>query len=530
MKITFRSGPLRKFAIFFTTFLLIISGNLAHGVEKNTRLLLLVDTSKSVGVEGISSFVPLLEEITKNDSIAKLTTMIHYPTSTGPRLVTFENSAEIDSILKVFIPSFGGSELKFVFEKAKIWKQNIQNADVKVIWITDGGGLRKLGQDYSIPAQLELIAPLENWLVVDMGEDNFTKSIQAVVGSYRYLNPRDVFSPDRLEVSQLIGQPSSVDSDSMNFRFSLNAFLISLLLSIIVYLILSPIFAKIFSQSQRKLRRNLIGAQHKSLDLLKTKDPFIWRKLPRYWKRPLENFLDSNYEKRSLNKVLNSFLASILVFALVFFPLIKNLLASITISLLINPFLYKFLNKIMQSKLDKEFDKSLAGILTLASSGLRSGLSLEHGLEAYAKMNENNSAKEIRRVLGEVKLGASLEEALQDLATRRKCEDLNWVVEAISIQRNIGGSLSTIIDTVVQTISERSELRREVRTLSAEGRLSAYVLLALPLGIFSFLFVSRRDYVEVFWTEPLGFLVLGIIAALITIGWFWMKKVVTIKV
>lgn len=503
----------------------------ADNAERGIRLLVMVDTSKSVGIEGIRSFAPLLRDIVTDDSLAKKTTLIHYPTSAGPRLIEFVNSAEADSLLRIFVPSFGGAELKTVFQRAQDWRINAFDYEIKVIWITDGGGLNRLAQDYSIPSEMEQIAPLENWGLVDISNDNLLGRLQGLVGSYRAVDPRDVTSISKINVKQFLEQTAVPNPVSLNFNFSFYALMLSLLLALSAYMALSPVMRKVFVVRERRIRQDLLAVSSRTEVKTDTsRSSFFWSRLPSFWKLPIENYLDSGYEKKSETKGFPIFLVVNLISGLLFFVFVNNLVLSLLIALIINPYLFKVLLNIRNKKYNEEFDRSLGAILSLASSGLRSGLSLEHSLEAYSKLNENISAKEIRRVLGEVKMGASIEEALKDLATRRKCGDLNWVVEAISIQRQVGGSLSTIIDTVLQTITERAELRREVRTLSAEGRLSAYVLLGLPVGIFLFLFFSRRDYVEVFWREPLGLVVLGLIGTLILVGWFWMQKVVTIKV
>lgn len=116
------------------------------------------------------------------------------------------------------------------------------------------------------------------------------------------------------------------------------------------------------------------------------------------------------------------------------------------------------------------------------------------------------------------------------VAERMDSDDLRWTIAALAIQREVGGNLSKILDTAAATIRARADLKREVRTLSAEGRLSAYVLLALPVGIFFFLLLSRRAYVQVFWTEPMGFVMLGMFGAAVLSGWFWIRKIVAVEV
>lgn len=178
----------------------------------------------------------------------------------------------------------------------------------------------------------------------------------------------------------------------------------------------------------------------------------------------------------------------------------------------------------------KAFADELPDFLMLLASSLRAGLSFTHALDAYVADSKGEVGRQMRRVLREVQVGAELDEALSVCADRMDNEDLRWVVTALSIQREVGGSLSVILDAAAHTIKERSELQREVRTLSAEGRLSAYILIGLPIGVFLFLLLVRREYVSVFWTEPVGWTMLGAVVVLLGVGIVWMRSIVRIKV
>ena len=108
-------------------------------------------------------------------------------------------------------------------------------------------------------------------------------------------------------------------------------------------------------------------------------------------------------------------------------------------------------------------------------------------------------------------------------------QDFVWVTQAIAINREVGGNLAEVLDAVGHTIRERNQIRRQVAALAAEGKLSAYVLMALPFGIGGFLFVSNPSYIGVLTQSPLGW---GMIAAgvvMLTIGGIWLSKVVRIK-
>ena len=178
----------------------------------------------------------------------------------------------------------------------------------------------------------------------------------------------------------------------------------------------------------------------------------------------------------------------------------------------------------------KHFADELPDFLMLLASSLRAGLSFTHALDSYVADSKGEIGRQMRRVLREVQVGAELDDALNVCADRMANEDLRWVVTALSIQREVGGSLSVILDAAAHTIKERRELQREVRSLSAEGRLSAYILIALPVGVFLFLLLTRREYVSVLWTEPLGMGMLVFFFVLMGVGIVWMRSVVRIKV
>jgi tight adherence protein B len=221
--------------------------------------------------------------------------------------------------------------------------------------------------------------------------------------------------------------------------------------------------------------------------------------------------------------------AWIILFAL-FTVILHSLIVALIFTSFLIPFGFTRIIKIIHQKHKQKFAEGLPDLLNILASALRSGLSLPQGLEAYSADTEGEVAREIRRSIAEIRVGTPIEEALSGVAERMNNEDLRWAVEALSIQREVGGSMATILTTTFETVKARDEIRREVKTLSAEGKLSAYVLIALPLGIFLFLFLSRREYVKVFWTDPAGIILLIIIGISLSIGWAWMKKIVEIKI
>ena len=117
-------------------------------------------------------------------------------------------------------------------------------------------------------------------------------------------------------------------------------------------------------------------------------------------------------------------------------------------------------------------------------------------------MPPSPSAKEFSRALAETRIGADLEDSLDRLAHRMDSDNLRWTTMAIRIQRQVGGNLAETLRTTAATLRERESLQREVSALSAEGRLSAYILIALPVGLFLFMLKANRDYVVAAVDQP----------------------------
>lgn len=178
----------------------------------------------------------------------------------------------------------------------------------------------------------------------------------------------------------------------------------------------------------------------------------------------------------------------------------------------------------------EKFTAALPAALQLVIGSLRSGFSLVQALEAMAREVGDPIATEVSRALAETRLGMDLDEALERLAERTHNRDLAWAVMAIRIQREVGGNLAEVLETTVATIRERDLLRSQVRSLSAEGRLSAVVLVALPLVVGGVMFATRRDYIGLLFTDPRGVVLLLVGAALLCVGAFWLSRVVRVEV
>jgi tight adherence protein B len=194
---------------------------------------------------------------------------------------------------------------------------------------------------------------------------------------------------------------------------------------------------------------------------------------------------------------------------------------------IVGPWLYL---KIKRSRRLKAFDSGLADTLQLMSGSLSAGLSLAQSLDTIVREGQEPITSEFKRVIVESRLGVGLEDALEGVAARMQSTDFKWVVMAIRIQREVGGNLAELLNTVAATLREREYLRRQVKALSAEGRLSTWILGGLPPVFLAYLSLSKPEYVHPLFSTVVGFILLGVMAVLLTVGIFWMSKVSKVDV
>jgi len=178
----------------------------------------------------------------------------------------------------------------------------------------------------------------------------------------------------------------------------------------------------------------------------------------------------------------------------------------------------------------KKFEETLADTLQLVAGSLRSGLSLAASLGVVANEGRGPIQSEISRVLSKARLGIPVEDALDEVAERMRSQDFSWVALSVRIQKEVGGNLAEVLTTTAETIRERAFLHRQVRSLSAEGRLSAYILFALPLLVGAWMVTTRYDYISVMWTTKIGSAMSLATAVLMIVGLFWMKKTANVEV
>ena len=183
------------------------------------------------------------------------------------------------------------------------------------------------------------------------------------------------------------------------------------------------------------------------------------------------------------------------------------------------------------------FNKQLPDTITLLANGLRAGSSFLQAVELVVRESRPPISTEFQRVIREVNLGLPFEAAMENMVRRVRSEDLELMATAINIQHTVGGNLAEILDSIAFTIRERIRIKGEIRTLTAQQRLSGYVVGFLPIGLAGFLFVAAPNFMEPMFQKPpealglpLGVVILAFGGFMMFIGFMLIRKIVDIEV
>ena len=176
------------------------------------------------------------------------------------------------------------------------------------------------------------------------------------------------------------------------------------------------------------------------------------------------------------------------------------------------------------------FNKQLPDTIVLLSNSLRAGSSFLQSIELVSREGSPPMSEEMGRVVREVNLGLGMEEALSNLVRRIKSEDLDLMVTAIGIQQQVGGNLAEILDTIAFTIRERVRIKGEINTLTAQGRVSGYLVAFLPIGLGAALNAINPAFMQPLFTQTIGRILIGVGAVMMTIGFLAIRKITDIKV
>jgi tight adherence protein B len=318
--------------------------------------------------------------------------------------------------------------------------------------------------------------------------------------------------------------------------------IISMVVGLVVILIIAGVgmtlSRTVASQAEQRLDDLTSNRPKSPADLnggILLRPPAIDLEQPPIWTKLIPNLenLSRLYEQADVNMPFNRFMGIVAVLSVVgaglgvAFQIPPYLIPLGSLILGVTPFLWLVHRK---KRRVKKFLDAMPEAVELIGRGLRAGHSLASALHLVAEEMKGPIADEFGRVFEEQNLGIPLELALRGMADRIPSVDVRFFVIAVVIQRATGGDLAEVLDKIGRLIRQRFELFGHVKSLTAEGRLSGIVLLALPPGLLTFLSFSNYSYVSVLFTTSTGTKMLAITAALQLLGAWMIKKIVAIKV
>ena len=213
--------------------------------------------------------------------------------------------------------------------------------------------------------------------------------------------------------------------------------------------------------------------------------------------------------------------------ALFFFFLGFDLIVN-SLLILAATFMPGFLLKKTKLKRQQKFNNQLEEGLTVVTNSLRAGLSFLQAVDTLSKEMPPPLSTEFARLLKEVNLGVPLETALDSLLVRVASDDLDLVITAIKIQRQVGGNLAEVLDNIGETIRERIKLKRNLKTLTAQGKISGIIIALLPFFIIAILAVINPAYMMILVTHPVGPILIAVALSLEISGFLLVRKIVSI--
>ncbi len=222
----------------------------------------------------------------------------------------------------------------------------------------------------------------------------------------------------------------------------------------------------------------------------------------------------------------------VVAFAMILISVLTVLTGSVALGLLAAVFVpigAKIYLQVLTDRRRKLFTKQLDDTIQMLASALRAGFSFPQALDAVARDADSPTAEEFARVINENRIGRDLVVALEQTADRMESEDFRWIGEAVAIHRDTGGNLNEVLDRVGATMRARNQLREQVNSLAAEGRLSGLILMLLPVGVGGFYALVNPKYMAPLIGSTLGFILLTVSASLYLIGGLWMRKIVNVK-
>ncbi|MBW3605500.1 MAG: VWA domain-containing protein [Actinobacteria bacterium] len=247
--------------------------------------------------------------------------------------------------------------------------------------------------------------------------------------------------------------------------------------------------------------------------------------------RQLGEAIDRALENAGLNVRTGELVVGVLSIMMVAYAIGLTLagpLMGVALALLV-PIGTRLLLSIRREKRQAAFAEQFIDVLQLLAGSLRAGYGLLQGIDSVSRDAQEPAAGEFRRILIEHRLGRDMTEAMNNCAMRMGNKDFAWVVQAISIHREVGGDLARVLDNIVGTVRERGAVQRQVRALSAEGRMSSVVLTALPFVTLFAISAVSPGYIGELTSRPVGWALVGIAGTMLLIGTLIIRRMVKIQ-
>lgn len=190
---------------------------------------------------------------------------------------------------------------------------------------------------------------------------------------------------------------------------------------------------------------------------------------------------------------------------------------------------YMYLNTRIKKRI-KQFNDSLGDAIVLISNSLKAGFSFFQAIDVVSKEMEGPIAQEFGIMQKEINLGCTTEEALENLNNRIKSSDLELLITAVMIQRQVGGNLAEVLDNISTTIRERIKIKGEIKTITAQGRMSGMVIAILPPALGFIIYLINPEHIGLLFTSTLGFVLVGVSIGMELLGIYFIKKIVDIDI
>ena len=306
----------------------------------------------------------------------------------------------------------------------------------------------------------------------------------------------------------------------------------------VTFVLVTTIVAKITENSRNVKRREdyIVGKKKEEKKIEKTGTQKDNRKQSinnnRSALTKINKILAEELEKSDISKKTEDFIIIWIVVTfvpgLLFMLIFKNQLIAPMLMIIgaVAPIMYM---KSKQKKRRDMFESQLSDALMIASNCLKSGLTFNQAMDTISSECDDPIKSEFKRTVNEITFGSSQDEALEAMAKRVKSEDFDLVVSAVSIQRQTGGNLSEILDTIAGTIRERYKIKGEIKTMTGQGRVSGMIIGVLPIALLLIMSLINKELIMTLFTTTIGKTLIIISVCLETVGAIVINKIVTIK-